>query len=241
VSHSHIALQHLISKIDSAEPRSKRATGPLWLPEFVDQVAELFEPFVDVGRVGFDKVKTKGRAAAPFEIRYQNGKGPETLLADAVIDATGTWFTPSPAGAGGLPAIGEAEAREHVAYGMPDVLGRERARYAGKVVAVLGAGHSAIGTLIDLTRLKEEAPTTEVVWLLRGNNPSAVGEAAEFSEANLTERDKLRPLANYGRINGRRRAPDGSRSCLPAPGRKRARGVRSDLRRQGRLVPVLTK
>src|SRR5439155_8938957 len=62
-----------------------------------------------------------------------------------------------------------------------------------------------------------------------------------FSEANLTERDKLRPLVNYGRINGRRRAPDGSRSCLPAPGRKRSRGVRSDRRRQGRLVPVLTK
>jgi hypothetical protein len=54
VSHSHIALQHLISKIDSAEPRSKRTTGPVWLPEFVDQVAELFEPFVDVGRVGFE-------------------------------------------------------------------------------------------------------------------------------------------------------------------------------------------
>jgi len=52
-----------------------------------------------------------------------------------------------------------------------------------------------------------------------------------FSEANLTERDKLRPLANYGRINGRRRAPDGSRSCLPAPGRKRSRGVRLDRRR----------
>ena len=32
-----------------------------------------------VGRIGFDKVKTKGREAAPFEIRYQNGKGPETL------------------------------------------------------------------------------------------------------------------------------------------------------------------
>src|SRR6267378_3539187 len=62
-----------------------------------------------------------------------------------------------------------------------------------------------------------------------------------FSEANLTARDKLRPLASYGRINGRRRAPDGSRSCLPATGRKRARGVRSDRRRQGRLVPVLTK
>jgi thioredoxin reductase len=126
-----------------------------------------------VGRVGFDKVKTKGRQAAPFEIRYQNGKGPETLRADAVIDATGTWFAPSPAGAGGLPAIGEGEAKvqAHVAYGMPDVLGRDRARYAGKSVAVLGAGHSAIGTLIDLARLKDQAPATEIHWLLRGDTP----------------------------------------------------------------------
>ena len=32
-----------------------------------------------VGRLGFDKVKTKGREVAPFEVRYQNGKGPESL------------------------------------------------------------------------------------------------------------------------------------------------------------------
>lgn len=54
MSHSHIALQHLIHKLDSAEPRSKRSSGPIWLPEFVDQVAELFEPFVDLGRVGYE-------------------------------------------------------------------------------------------------------------------------------------------------------------------------------------------
>ena len=30
----------------------------------------------DISRVGFDKLKTKGREAAPFEIRYQNGQGP---------------------------------------------------------------------------------------------------------------------------------------------------------------------
>lgn len=125
-----------------------------------------------VGKVGFDKVKTKGREAAPFEIRYQNGKGPERLTADAVIDATGTWFSPNPAGANGLPAIGEREVQDRIAYGMPDVLGRDRARYAGRSVAVLGGGHSAIGTLIDLAKLKEEAPTTEIVWLLRGNDPS---------------------------------------------------------------------
>ena len=89
-----------------------------------------------------------------------------------MIDATGTWFAPGPAGAGGLPAIGEDEAGQaHVAYGMPDVLGRDRARYAGKAVAVLGAGHSAIGTLIDLARLKDDAPATEIHWLLRGEAP----------------------------------------------------------------------
>ena len=36
---------------------------------------------------------------------------------------------------------------------------------------MLGAGHSAVGTLIDLARLKDEAPTTEIFWLLRGENP----------------------------------------------------------------------
>jgi len=124
-----------------------------------------------VGRAGFDKMKSNGRAFEPFTIRYQNGKGPEQIKADAVIDATGTWFSPNPAGADGLPAVGEREAQERIAYGMPDVLGRERARYAGRTVAVLGAGHSAIGTLIDLVRLKEEAPGTEVIWLLRGDKP----------------------------------------------------------------------
>src|SRR5690349_3346816 len=124
-----------------------------------------------VGRAGFDKMESNGRAFEPFTIRYQNGKGPERLKADAVIDASGTWFSPNPAGVDGLPAMGEEPDHPQIAYGMPDVLGRDRARYAGKTVAVLGAGHSAIGTLIELVRLKDEAPATEVVWLLRGDKP----------------------------------------------------------------------
>src|ERR1700738_108564 len=61
----------------------------------------------DISRVGFDKLKSKGREAAPFEIRYQNGQGPKIVRADAVIDASGTWHSPNPAGANGLRAIGE--------------------------------------------------------------------------------------------------------------------------------------
>lgn len=121
-----------------------------------------------ISRVGFDKAKTRGRAQALFEIRYQNGKGPEMLRADAVIDVSGTWFSPNPAGSNGLPAIGERERADRIAYGMPDVRGADRARYAGKTVAVLGVGHSAVGTLIDLVQLADEVPGTQPVWLLRG-------------------------------------------------------------------------
>jgi thioredoxin reductase len=124
-----------------------------------------------ISRVGFDKLKTKGRAAAQFELRYQNGQGPNSIRADAVIDASGTWFTPNPAGGNGLPALGERENAAQLAYGMPDVLGKDRPRYAGKEIAVLGAGHSAVGTLIELNRLKSHAPGTEVIWVVRGENP----------------------------------------------------------------------
>lgn len=155
-----------------------------------------------IGRLGFDKVKTRGRDAAPFEIRYENGKGPEVLRADAVIDATGTWFTPNPAGANGLPAIGEREARDRIAYGMPDVLGRDRPRYAGRCVAVLGAGHSAVGTLIDLAKLKDQEPATTIVWLLRGTEPekSFGGGAADQLSARGALGTAFAALVASGRV-----------------------------------------
>src|SRR5436190_17587390 len=177
--------------IDRAAERLLKATGwnappPGDYPTGEELVERYLEPLVTrtplkdrirtssrviaVARAGFDKMKSDGRALAPFTVRWQNGRL-EQLEADAVIDATGTWLSPNPAGADGLPAIGEAADHPQIAYGMPDVLGRERARYAGKTVAVLGAGHSAVGTLIDLVRLKDEATQTEIVWLLRGDRP----------------------------------------------------------------------
>jgi hypothetical protein len=121
--------------------------------------------------MGLDKMTSTGRDGAPFVLRVQNGKGIEQFKADSVIDASGTWFSPNPAGADGLPAIGEDNGHPQIAYGMPDILGRARPRYAGKTVAVLGGGHSAIGTLVDLVRLKDEVPATEVIWVSRGDKP----------------------------------------------------------------------
>jgi hypothetical protein len=150
----------------------ERYIEPLATKTSLKDVVRMKSRVTAISRLGFDKAKTKGREGAPFEVRYQNSKGPEVLRADAVIDASGTWGSPNPAGANGLPAIGEREAQAKISYGMPDVLGRDRARFAGRVVAVLGAGHSAIGTLIDLTTLALQVPGTDVIWLLRGNDPA---------------------------------------------------------------------
>ncbi|AMA57238.1 NAD(P)-binding domain-containing protein [Bradyrhizobium sp. CCGE-LA001] len=150
----------------------ERYLAPLATRTKLRDVIRTSSRVTSISRAGFDKAKTKGREQAPFEIRYQNGKGPEVLRADAVIDISGTWFSPNPAGSNGLPAIGERERTDRIAYGMPDVQGTGRARYAGKTVAVLGAGHSAIGTLVDLVQLAEEVPGTKPVWLLRGIEPA---------------------------------------------------------------------
>lgn len=144
------------------------------------------------------------RAAAPFALRLQSAAGEERLLARAVIDASGTWELPSPAGADGLPAIGERDpaVAARIRYGMPDVLGGERARYAGRRVAVLGSGHSAIGSLIELAELAEAAPGTRITWLLRRADLERVygGGARDALAERGALGARLRGFVEAGRI-----------------------------------------
>lgn len=157
---------------------------------------------VAVSRLGFDKAKSAGREQAPFAVRYRNGAGDRMVQADAVIDTSGTWFSPNPAGAGGLPAIGEPEAAERISYGMPDVLGEARMRYAGRHVAVLGGGHSAIGTLTAMTELQDEAPGTTITWLYRGPDIAKAfgGGAADQLSARGELGMRIARLVQNGRI-----------------------------------------
>lgn len=123
---------------------------------------------VTVTRVGFDKMKTAGRDQAPFALRIQTPDGMERdLLARAVIDASGTYAQPNPLGANGIFALGERAERDALFYGIPDVLGKDRARYAGRRVLVVGSGHSAFNAVLELSTLVEEVPSTHVVWAIR--------------------------------------------------------------------------
>ena len=123
---------------------------------------------VRVTRAGFDKMKTEGRDEAPFVLTVRRGDGrEEPFLARAVIDASGTVATPNPLGAAGVPAIGERSLGRRIFYGIPDVLGSGRDRYAGQRVLVAGSGHSAFNALLALVSLAEQAPETTVTWAVR--------------------------------------------------------------------------
>lgn len=123
-----------------------------------------------VTRQGMDKVTSRGRAERPFELLVKGADGVVRKdLARAVIDASGTWRNQNPLGANGLPAEGEVEHADRIAYGIPDALGRDRAIYAGRRVLVVGAGHSAANALIDLVALANEEPATRISWAVRGS------------------------------------------------------------------------
>lgn len=123
-----------------------------------------------VTRRGTDKLTTSGRADAPFVVSWRDGDGTEHRTpAQAVLDASGTWFTPNPMGGDGLAVPGERAAADRIAYGIPDVLGAARASYAGVTTMVVGSGHSAMNVVLDLLTLREQAPGTRVLWALRRN------------------------------------------------------------------------
>lgn len=125
-----------------------------------------------VSRQFVDKVKTPNRDAMPFVVRTIDADGVEhDVLARAVIDASGTWFKANPMGANGLPARGEAKHAAHIRYGIPDILGGERARYAGKRTLVVGTGHSAINSLLALVELMDQDEQTRVFWGMRRSAP----------------------------------------------------------------------
>ena len=92
---------------------------------------------IAISRRDRDKMVTDGRYDLPFLVRVELADRVVDLTADNVIDASGTWSTPNPMGAAGLPAIGE-DKTVNIRYGIPDVLGRER--YGLCVVALLGDG-----------------------------------------------------------------------------------------------------
>lgn len=124
-----------------------------------------------IAREGMDRTRSADRENTPFLVRTPKGE----LPARAVLDASGTYDSPNSLLSTGLPTIDDAR----ISHALPDVLGRERDRFAGRHTVVVGAGHSAANTLISLVRLQRDAPGTRITWLIRNAGAVRVSSSAE--------------------------------------------------------------
>ncbi|MGW2540103.1 NAD(P)-binding domain-containing protein [Kitasatospora sp. NPDC001574] len=122
-----------------------------------------------VARAGRDRVVDADRDEQPFTVHTVHPDGHEERLpVRAVVDASGTFSTPNPLGANGLPALGERAAADRISYRVPDLNDpADRARYTGKRTAVVGTGASAFTALAHLADLAQEESGTHAVWVLR--------------------------------------------------------------------------
>ena len=182
-------------------------TGGDWAERYLQPLADVLGDTVRFGarvtgvsRLGRDRVVDADRETQPFTVHVRHADGSEErVLARAVIDASGTWSTPSPIGGDGLPALGERAAADRISYRVPDLKDPAvRARYAGKRTAVIGSGASAFTALAYLADLaKDDA-----------GHARRVDPAARHQRLHLRRRRSRpapRPRRARPRCQGRRR------------------------------------
>lgn len=154
---------------------------------------------IDITKKNIDKMKSKLRDQTPFVLYVKVNGAMEKIEAKAVIDASGTWNNPNPASADG---IWRREGLQKELYThIPDIA-TESETFKNKHVAVIGSGHSALNTLIDLTEIKSEFPDTKVSWIIRKQqvNEAFGGEENDELAARGELGSKAHKLIDNGQV-----------------------------------------
>ncbi len=178
----------------------ERYFEPLSETDLLAECLHLQTEVLAVGRAGLLKGNLIGQAARaewPFRLLTRNDQGEHEFEAEIVLDTTGTFRHANHCGTGGIPASGELPAASSIEYRLPDILGAERGRYAGKHTLVLGSGYSAATNMVALRALAREASGTRVTWAVRREAPDAEDfPLRRFPQDPLVERDQLAQTAN---------------------------------------------
>jgi thioredoxin reductase len=167
------AAARLLEPAGWVAPQAGYPTGAEWIARYLRPLAGALGDRVryrarvtGVSRKGRDRLVDAGREDQPFTVHAVDEDGGEWRVeARAVIDASGTWRQPSPAGADGLPALGERAAAGLIRYQIPDFSAPQA--FAGKHTVVVGSGHSAATAVIELARIARAHPGTAITWVLR--------------------------------------------------------------------------
>lgn len=168
------AAARLLSAWGWTQPEEGYPTGGEWVDAYLTPLAAALGDRVryqtrvtGLSRRGRDRLVSDGRAEQPFIVHVHAPAGEARLDARAVIDASGTWTQPSPAGADGLPALGERAAASSGLLTYVPPTPEQTAAFVGRHVVVVGSGHSAMTAIIDLAELARTSPGTRLTWVLR--------------------------------------------------------------------------
>ncbi|MGG3452052.1 FAD-dependent oxidoreductase [Domibacillus aminovorans] len=206
------ASSRLLNKKGWMIPRlDKLPTGKELIEEYLQPLASTPEisPYLhfntevlSIGRKDTDKMKTSNREKAPFVIHTKQNGQFKIYEARTILDASGTWGNPNPANASGIWLHEEKAAKDHFFYGIPDSLNTAKERYINKRIAVVGGGHSAINTLLDLAQLKEEYPETDILWIMRRQYVEEAygGEEKDALEARGALGSRIHQLVDDGTV-----------------------------------------
>ncbi|MDI7742003.1 NAD(P)-binding domain-containing protein [Lysinibacillus fusiformis] len=154
---------------------------------------------VSISKKGLDKMKNSGREKTSFIIYVEKKGVTERIEAKAIIDATGTWANPNPINADNIWTAEERELNQHIYYGIPDITGSDRERYNDKRVAVVGGGHSAINSILELAQLGD---SVEIYWIMRKQNVENAygGEEKDALEARGILGSRIHQLVDSGQV-----------------------------------------
>jgi cation diffusion facilitator CzcD-associated flavoprotein CzcO len=191
-----------------------RPTADEWLARYLQPLAEsdllvdslrLEVEVVAVGREGIlkgDLLGDEARLEFPFRLLLQKRDGGQwTAAADIVFDCTGTQAQPNWLGAGGIPACGEQTLRASFDFGLLDLMGDDRERFAGRRVLVVGAGASAATNIVALAELARTTPATHIAWVTR-REAEPLGPVRQRPDDPLPARARLAAAANRLALEG---------------------------------------
>lgn len=178
-------------------------TGREHLTAYLAPLAELLQPHLQtetqvlkVSRRDLLKSDLPGdpaRAKGPFRLLVRDKTRERIDEADVILDCTGVYGQHRWAGAGGIPAIGETQAEQHICYGLDDILGERKNHYANKSTLVIGAGFSAATTVCALADLGRDQSATWGIWIARS---LASAPMRRIPNDPLKERERLAARAN---------------------------------------------
>ncbi|PAF16672.1 NAD(P)-binding domain-containing protein [Terribacillus saccharophilus] len=177
------AATKLLSETEWQHPdKDKLPTGQELVNEYLKPLSQLQvmqekirfnSEVVAVTKDGADKLKSDNRNERAFVVHHKNGNKFEKVRASAIIDASGTWQNPNPPYTDGVWL--DSSIRDSVYTNIPAVQ-QQLEVFKDKHTVVIGSGHSALNTLLNLAELKENHPSTKISWILRRESPvSAFG------------------------------------------------------------------